>query len=388
MKEDNKQFEWNEKVVDEFIEDIQNHISGSFRHYDFNKWKENFKQSKSISLQEGERKKIKVENICAQDIYGLVTNGTAKYSNYIHFKFNSSISSLQIPLIRKAVEDILNDENCLNSKEGVTWDKETIVPLLTALVSQTWRASTFSEAQKLYDDFLLERGLMPPKPSTPTPTTSKEWEITAFSSHWLGNDNVILKRHENGSFTPGPIHVYENFLLRQSDAKINSVKRLSDGETFSIGDKVEFGETKAKPDSLIQLRDSDIMSWNIREDNMIYAEIRKDIFFPITHLHKAKPTQPSSTEDKGEIIWFVNSYWELHSKIKNTHHPADSDKNITVKDKEAGEQYILENKPCLSLNDLLEVWADGGKIKNDILLYKEAPLYKNFEQKAKQKLNQ
>ena len=56
--------------------------------------------------------------------------------------------------------------------------------------------------------------------------------------------------------------------------------------------------------------------------------------------------------------------------------------------KEAAEQYILENKPCLSLNDLLEVWADGGKIKNDILLYKEAPLYKNFEQKAKQKLNQ
>ena len=51
------------------------------------------------------------------------------------------------------------------------------------------------------------------------------------------------------------------------------------------------------------------------------------------------------------MIWFVNSYWEVHSKVKDTHHPADNPNNITVKDKEDGERYVLENKPCLSLND-------------------------------------
>ena len=58
---------------------------------------------------------------------------------------------------------------------------------------------------------------------------------------------------------------------------------------------------------------------------------------------------------------------------------------------ESANKWVLENKPCLSLNDLLEVWTyNPGKV--EIIMnadcYKRAALYKNFEQKAKQKLKQ
>ena len=53
--------------------------------------------------------------------------------------------------------------------------------------------------------------------------------------------------------------------------------------------------------------------------------------------------------------------------------------------KEAAEQYILENKPCLSLSDLLDVW--GGQHKFDREFSKQAPLYKDLAKIAKQKLN-
>lgn len=96
--------------------------------------------------------------------------------------------------------------------------------------------------------------------------------------------------------------------------------------------------------------------------------------------------QDKLVNGNSDVIWFVNPYWELHSKVKNTHHPADNDKNITVKDREAGKQYILENKPCLSLNDLLEAWTWDNNLPKHTD-YKNSPLYMNFERKAKQKLN-
>lgn len=83
-----------------------------------------------------------------------------------------------------------------------------------------------------------------------------------------------------------------------------------------------------------------------------------------------------------ELIWFVNSYWEVHSKVKGTHHPADNDKNITVKDKEAGEKYVLENKPMLSINDFFD--ATNGQ---DIETVKHSPFYRMILEIAKQKLS-
>lgn len=99
------------------------------------------------------------------------------------------------------------------------------------------------------------------------------------------------------------------------------------------------------------------------------------VYERIQSFKQSKQSAPPIVKDK-EVIWFVNQYWELHSKIKDTHHPADNDKNITVKDKEAGEQYILENKPCLSLKDLFLLG-----------ITEHHPYYKMLSELVKQKLS-
>ena len=50
--------------------------------------------------------------------------------------------------------------------------------------------------------------------------------------------------------------------------------------------------------------------------------------------------------------------------------------------KENAEEYILMNKPLLSLNDLLSVWGS----EKDFDAYKESPMFQNFKNLAKTKL--
>jgi len=49
---------------------------------------------------------------------------------------------------------------------------------------------------------------------------------------------------------------------------------------------------------------------------------------------------------------------------------------------ELAEEYILMNKPLLSLNDLLSVWSTDGLYD----VYKESPMFQNFKNLAKTKL--
>ena len=48
---------------------------------------------------------------------------------------------------------------------------------------------------------------------------------------------------------------------------------------------------------------------------------------------------------------------------------------------ESAEEYILMNKPILSLNDLLSVWYSA----NEFHVYEKSPLFKNFKDLAKNK---
>jgi len=106
----------------------------------------------------------------------------------------------------------------------------------------------------------------------------------------------------------------------------------------------------------------------IKYSNGMIDTIYPDRYITFQDYLKSLPEnslQPSPVQPQDKpVIWFVNQYWELHSKVKDTHHPADNDKNITVKDKEAGEKYILENKPCLSLNEIRKSFVDVGYGEN------------------------
>lgn len=59
----------------------------------------------------------------------------------------------------------------------------------------------------------------------------------------------------------------------------------------------------------------------------------------------------------------------------------DSYNGLKFSTEEAAKDYILRNKPCLSLQNLLDVWG-----REDGEFYVNAPLFKNFEEVAKTKL--
>src|SRR5687768_6752191 len=67
----------------------------------------------------------------------------------------------------------------------------------------------------------------------------QEWEIVAYKCKFLGKNNVIFNRGDGGIFwasVGGELYPYsdERFKHESEACEIHSVKRISDGITFSI----------------------------------------------------------------------------------------------------------------------------------------------------------
>ncbi len=167
----------------------------------------------------------------------------------------------------------------------------------------------------------------------------KDWEIVSYSYR-----NRIYKKNNLGDYSASfdsPIH--ELILHPENMTKIYSVKRLSDGTVFSIGDYV--GITKESGKSIKGWKDI-IESFLIVDDTMV--SVFKTFRQPINDLDKLTPTE-------------------------------ETDKAVTNNDDVA----------CLSLNDLLDVWDDDlerNKRRTVKKSFMETQMYKRFEQKVKEKL--
>lgn len=73
--------------------------------------------------------------------------------------------------------------------------------------------------------------------------SKKGYEILSFISPYSGRDNVIFKKLGNGLFDEYDVDEWSGkfslgYLLSHTKAKIHSVKRLSDGLVYTIGDIV------------------------------------------------------------------------------------------------------------------------------------------------------
>ncbi len=210
---------------------------------------------------------------------------------YYDFKTSKPIPKDKFPKIKEAIESVVNDDK----KNECLFDVSKV----------------YEKFKELYRDGSYVK------------QEEKDWEIQSFISP---NDNCILLQNKEDKNTYGKLNLPKGYILTNTYFKIHSVLRKSDNEVFTIGDKIEYGT--AFP---INLRQGCIIGFNIREDKMIFAEIEKDIFFPITHLHKLK----------------------------------------------------IENKTCLSLNDLLSVWDEALGKDNT----KKTSMYKRFEQLVKDKIS-
>lgn len=170
----------------------------------------------------------------------------------------------------------------------------------------------------------------------------KEYEILSFKIP--GNDHWFATLEKNGMYG-GWSEKHALSELNRGNWKIQSVKRLSDGEVFTVGDKVQTS-----------------MSLTINGFIIIDNELLIDPFeiigtVALNGITKAK--QPLFTTQDGVEIFEGNEFYFVpkHQFIihwSKAYHKGYGNK-IDVKyfsTKEKAEEYIIMNKPCLSINDV------------------------------------
>lgn len=173
---------------------------------------------------------------------------------------------------------------------------------------------------------------------------TKEWEITAFecgdSIYGLMNNgnylNNNIKERNGGACLKS--------LLSTTIFNIYSVKRLFDGKMFTINDNTNFGIIK---------------SFHILGEYM-RADVTNKTAPTITQLEKVE--QALFTTEDGVDIFEGNKFWRNVGFFTTSEEIANKTTRLPLADrshstKEKAEEYILMNKPCLSLNDLNEIGA-------------------------------
>ena len=162
-------------------------------------------------------------------------------------------------------------------------------------------------------------------PSFWQPVVEKNYEILSLVS------SEKHPQHKKGSkFLHNKDYKFKNMYPTEF-WDIYSVKRISDNKIFTIGDFYE--------DLIIEKMFMSV------DDNILTTykpKIKKPIF----------KTEDGVDIFKGDKYWKVNNYLNLSNRQKATGSTSDLNPAKYFSTKEKAEEYILMNKPCLSLNDI------------------------------------
>jgi hypothetical protein len=205
----------------------------------------------------------------------------------------------------------------------------------------------------------------------------KEYEILSFC-YTNGHDAEITSgKNKNGTFRP--YEVDELTFINSPIHKIHSVKRLSDGEVFTVGDKVKypFGDYPAEIKKIIIVKseDNDVVA-SICEGSLgkvAFCVDREVGNLLLENAVKAKNPVLFTTEDgveirQGEKFYVVDGQYgkfKTHETIGG-HFTKEHKHRKRFSSKSLAEEYVLMNKPCLSVNDVLELNPYMRAIKNSI----------------------
>lgn len=168
-------------------------------------------------------------------------------------------------------------------------------------------------------------------------------------------------------------------LLNCDGNKIHSIKRLSDSEIFTIGDKTYDGK---------------ITKFELNNNNSINVFIENVTWIKLDLLIKSK-TPLFKTEDgvdifEGDKLYSIcnmlnikkhrlfNARYDDNTLLNNRIFFNSDYKHFSTKEK--AEEYIIENKPVLSLNDILNL-KKKGFARNSTIFHEVKELVK---QKIKQ----
>jgi len=151
----------------------------------------------------------------------------------------------------------------MSSKDsnGFVWDEKTVLEFVSKTIHDRLEWALLHDASAAPEPIQLAlKSFVESKQSKP----KSEWEILEFKGDYFGESNVTFKLNKSGKYVPVSVPYNEYDLQHVMPAcKIHSVKRLSDGEVFTVGDEVFI---KNKSGSLH--RSGKISLFEIREDYM------------------------------------------------------------------------------------------------------------------------
>lgn len=199
----------------------------------------------------------------------------------------------------------------------------------------------------------------------------KEYEILSFrfnkDSAYPGN---IWDVDHRGLFgVVGDMHwcSLKSMLDFNNNKEIHSIKRLSDGEIFTVGDKINFI-------SLVQYKDWKIneIHFGFKDNERIYFDLSKngDTYQGLSLEKAEKAKQPLFRTEDGVDVFHGDIYYRVTNTSKDVFskplkcdasefngYPNNKYPKTQIKYKclKAAEEYILMNKPCLSLYDLRNI---------------------------------
>lgn len=194
----------------------------------------------------------------------------------------------------------------------------------------------------------------------------REWEILEFKN---GNNHIISKR-ENGLFLndmqptlPGAYTLEDT--LKNDHNQIFKVKRLSDGEQFSVGDTILLHGEKGVIEKF-SMANQLVMNVDVRFGYITYGKCNLSFY------EKVKREHIFITDDnvkiyEGEIVCMLNKQtWKTcpltanEGMIRDCGYYKEKEKfNFEFFSNDAvAQEYVLMNRPCLSIQAML----DNGSI--------------------------
>ena len=248
------------------------------------------------------------------------------------------------------------------------------------------------------------------KQSAPEPSAlpTKEWEIVSY----IGKSTKFIYTLVNDEWCPtgnGYVPFQNNKEgIENSGTEIHSVRRLlPDMEVFSCKDNTNKGVIESFVIITEENRQTAVTAHLDKRENIGKIAVKVSGSLGAAHPNQLledleklppTPTQPVvedkpvlfTTEDNqpvymGETYWKVtilDQCWKANETVMREElaNPPSYFKYFSTK--EAAEQYILENKPCLSLNDVFQCssWYAGNGVNQQNKFFK-ADLIKAVKQK-------